>query len=191
MEFIDDDKKDENGNKKDGKKQLKNDASVRKVPIAKQLLDWGFVDMIQRRKQKTNAKDDDFIFSKTATYTSPSANFMKDFSDFVFKVTNIDTKHKKSYSFHSFRKMVSNKLKALGIEKTIINSICGWDGEGTMEQDYSIHYLEELKPEVDKIEYPENILHLEKWKNTIQDLYINPEKIVKKRKTYKKHINID
>ena len=51
--------------------------------------------------------------------------------------------------------------------------------------------MEELKPEVDKIEYPEKILHLNEWKKIIPDLYINPEKIVKKRKPYKKHINID
>ena len=191
MEFIDDDKKDEKGNKKDGKKQLKNDASVRKVPIAKQLLDWGFIDMIQARKQKAKASDDDFIFSQTNKYTSPSANFMKGFSDRVCEIANINKKLRKSYSFHSFRKMVSNKLKALGIEKTMINSICGWDGEGTMEQDYSIHYLEELKPNVDKIKYPEKILHLKEWKKIIPDLYINPEKIIRKRKPYKKHINID
>lgn len=184
IEFVNDDGK-------DGKKQLKNDASVRKVPIAKQLLDWGFIDMVQTRKQKVKASSEDFIFSQTNKYTSPSANFMKGFSEYVCEIANIDKKLIKSYSFHSFRKMVSNKLKVLGIEKTIINAICGWDGEGTMEQDYSIHYLEELKPEVDKIKYPEEILHLEVWKKVIPDLYINPEKITKKRKPYKKHINID
>ena len=191
IEFIDDDKKDEKGNKKGGKKQLKTEASIRKVPIAKQLLDWGFIDMIQARKLKTKAADQDFIFSQTNKYTSPSANFMKGFSNYVCKVANIDKELTKAYSFHSFRKMISNKLKALKIETTMINSICGWDGNGTMEQDYSTHYLEELKPEVDKIKYPEKILHLNEWKKIIPDLYINPEKIVKKRNPYKKHINID
>ncbi len=159
----------------DDRKRLKNEATERYVPIAKQLLDWGFVDMIRERQKKIGAKNTDFIFARTQHDVSdPSKKFMTSFFDsFMRKKLNIVSTGRKIYSFHSFRKTISNKLKVLGIEKTLINDICGWEGEGTMEKNYSIHQLKELKTCTDKIEYPEDILHLEYWKTVIPKLYLD------------------
>ncbi|MBO4582924.1 MAG: tyrosine-type recombinase/integrase [Alphaproteobacteria bacterium] len=158
------------------RKHLKNDATERYVPIAKQLMDWGFVDMIRERQKKIGAKDTDFIFARTQHDISgdPAKKFMTSFFDkFMRGKLNIVSSGRNIYSFHSFRKTISNKLKDLGIEKTIINDICGWEGEGTMEINYSIHQLKELKNAVDKIEYPEDLLHLEEWKKIIPQLYLD------------------
>ena len=48
-------------------KNLKNDASERKVPIHKQLLDLGFVDYVKRKKKKLGAKGTNFILKETIT----------------------------------------------------------------------------------------------------------------------------
>ena len=160
----------------DKRKHLKNDATERYVPIAKQLMDWGFVDMIRERQKKIGAKDTDFIFARTQHDISgdPAKKFMTPFFDkFMRGKLNIVSAGRKIYSFHSFRKTISNKLKGLGIEKTVINDICGWEGEGTMETNYSIHQLKELKVAADKIVYLEELLHLEEWKKIIPQLYLD------------------
>ena len=176
----------------DDKKKKKNKASERKLPIAKQLLDWGFVDMIRARQKKIGAADTDFIFERTAKLKDdPTNKFMDRWSGFIKNKLGIVSKDGLRYTYHSFRDTVSMYTKKLGIDDSIVDDIIGWEGTSMRNKHYLKYTTAEIKAEVDKIVYPEEILHLEEWKKIIPDLYINPEHISKKRGPYKKHINID
>ena len=174
------------------KKNAKNDASQRQLPIAKQLLDWGFVDMIKTRQKKIGAKDTDFIFDRAAELKDdPGKKFMAPWLRFIRNELGIVGQNGRTYSFHSFRDTVSKYTDKLGIADSIVDDIIGWEPDSIRSKHYLKYKTEEIKEAVDRIEYPEEILHLEYWKKIIPDLYINPEKINRKRGKYKPHINID
>lgn len=176
----------------DDKKNKKNDASERKLPIAQQLLDWGIVDIIRARQKKIGATDKDFIFERSAkSKNDPAKKFMDPWLRFIRSELNIVSKDGLKYTFHSFRDTLSMYTKKLGIDDSIVDDIIGWEGTSMRNKHYLKYTTAEIKAEVDKIVYPEEILHLEEWKKIIPDLYINPEHITNKRGKYKPHIKID
>lgn len=175
------------------RKHLKNDATERFVPIAKQLIDWGGVDMIKARQKKIGAKDTDFIFARTQHELSgdPADKFMTPFLRFIRQKLKITSTDRKIYAFHSFRDTVSNKMADCGIDDTMAKKLVGWKGGDTRYTHYTKRDCQEQQAAIDKLVYPEDILHLEEWKKIIPDLYINPEKISHSRGKYKPHIKID
>ena len=174
------------------KKNRKNKASERKLPVAQQLLDFGLVDMIKARQKKIGAKDTDFIFDRAASLKDdPGKKFMAPWLRFIRNDLGIVTQAGETYSFHSFRDTVSKYTKKLKLDDSIVDDIIGWEGNTMRQKNYLKYTTEELKEAVDKIVYPEDILHLEEWKKIIPDLYINPEHINNKRGKYKPHIKID
>lgn len=175
------------------KKNRKSKASERKLPIAQQLLDFGFVDMIKARQEKTGATDTDFIFDRAAGLSGdPAKKFMAPWLRFIRDELGIVTKDSCMYTYHSFRDTVSKRTKKqLNIDDSLIDDIIGWEGKNMQDSHYLKYKTEEIKAEVDKIVYPEEILHLNYWKTVIPDLYINPEKIDNKRGKYKPHIKLD
>lgn len=175
------------------KKNRKSKASERKLPIAQQLLDFGFVDMIKARQKKIGATDTDFIFERAAGLKGdPAKKFMAPWLRFIRKKLGIVTKDGCMYTYHSFRDTVSKRTKKqLNIDDSLIDDIIGWEGKSMRDKHYLKYNTEEIKAQVDKIVYPEEILHLNYWKKVIPDLYINPEHIDNKRGKYKPHIKID
>lgn len=175
------------------RKHLKNDATERFVPIAKQLLDFGFVDMIRERQKKIGAKDTDFIFTRTQIELSgdPADKFMTPFLRFIREKLKIVSNGRKMYAFHSFRDTVSNKMADCGIDDTMAKKLVGWKGGDTRYIHYTKRDCQEQQAAIDKLVYEEDVLHLNKWKKIIPNLYINPEKINHKRGKYKPHIKID
>ena len=162
------------------------------VPIPKQLLNWGFVDIIKARQKKLGAQSTDFIFDRAKDLSDdPSKKFMDPWLHFIRDKLGIIEHEGTKYSFHSFRDTVSVYTEKLGIGDSMVNKIMGWEGKTTRQKSYLKHQIDEIKTEADKIEYPEEILHLEEWKKIIPDLYINPEHISHKRGKYKPHININ
>lgn len=159
------------------KKHLKNEASERTLPIASQLIDWGFVDLIKQ----CHAAPTDFIFRRTEELKNPDKKFMAPFIRFIRKI-GIKSENGRRFSFHSFRKTISNKLDDLHIQSTKINALIGWEGQDTREQYYSKRGSKDLKIEIDKLVYPEDVLHLDYWKPIIHNAYLNQEQIVKTRK---------
>lgn len=156
------------------KKKLKTEASERKLPIAKQLLDFGLLDLIKKKQQMTMASDTDFIFSRSSILTGDPAK--KFFSKYFRFLESIGIKNSvgEKYDFHSFRNTTSNRLKEIGVEITRINAIGGWTGKGAVEESYSKHRLDELKHEVDKLYYEE--LHLDYWKPIITEAFLKVPK---------------
>ena len=174
------------------RKHLKNDASERYLPIAKQLMDWGFVDMIRARQKQIGAKDSDFIFDRTQNKLTgdPADKFMTPFLRFIRDELGIVQTGRKIYSFHSFRDTVSNKMEDCGISDSMAHKLVGWKDTDIRHSNYMKRDCQEWKTEIDKLVYPEDVLHLEEWKRIIPDLYISPKKINHKRGTYKPHIKI-
>lgn len=170
------------------RKHLKNDATERNLPIAQQLIDWGFVDMIRERQKKIGAKDTDFIFSRTQHELSgdPAKKFMTPFfKNFVRKQLGIVSSGRKIYAFHSFRDTVSNKMADCGIDNTMAKKLVGWKSGDIRYTNYSKRTIQEQKAAIDKLVYPEDVLHLEEWKKIIPDLYINQPDKNKKRRSSK------
>ena len=153
-------------------KQLKNDASIRKVPIPKQLLDIGFVDWVNRQKQKQNATDKDFIFPKCRTKSGEYNNkystrgFIQYIKDIGITKANPD----KRLDFHSLRKNANKRLETLGVPSTYINDIIGWEGKDTREKHYSQHELQEIKKYTDKLNYDFLNDEFAYWKKVMKDL---------------------
>ena len=157
------------------RKHLKNDATERYVPIPQQLLDWGFVDLIRERQKKIGAKDTDFIFARTQHDISgdPAKKFMEKFhNDFLRDELKILSTGRKIYSFHSFRDTVSNKMEDCGIGNTMAKKLVGWKSGDMRYTNYSKRDYQEQKVAIDKLVYPEDLLHLEYWKTVIPELYL-------------------
>jgi integrase len=158
------------------RKHLKNDATERYLPIAKQLIDWGFVDMIRERQKKIGAKDTDFIFARTQHDVSgdPADKFMTPFiNTFMRKKLKIVDTGRKKYTFHSFRDTVSNKMEDCGINNTMAKKLVGWKDGDIRYTHYTKRDCIEWKKEIDKLVYPEELLHLEEWKKIIPQLYLD------------------
>jgi len=147
-------------------KQLKNQASERKVPIHHQLLDLGFLDYVKRKKAKRKATGTDFIFDDAVSKKSQEYNnkyIMRTINPFL-KEIGIKQQNHDGYDFHSFRKTVSIALQDARIPNSYINSIIGWEGKGTMEESYSNHTLSKIKEKLDTLEYDFLKPHFAKWK---------------------------
>ena len=159
------------------KKQLKTEESERSLPIAQQLLDWGFVDIIKQRQEKINAKPEQFIFTKMNDYDDKKASnsFIKSFHRFLREI-GVENTDQERYSFHSFRDTVSKKLETVGVSDDMAHKLVGWKGVGTRSEYYLKRTQGELKEAVDKLVYSEEELHLQEWKDIIKDRYVNQEK---------------
>ena len=146
-------------------KNLKNEASERKVPIHKQLLDLGFIDYIERKQKRLKARADDFIYpqaiTKSGTYNNKFT--VRVLTPFL-KEIGVKTADKDGYDFHSFRKTASITMQTSKIPNSYINSIIGWEGKDTMEQSYSNFTLKQIKEEMDTHEYDFLKDHFAKWK---------------------------
>lgn len=173
-------------------KTLKNDASERIVPIAKQLLDLGFWEWVQHRKQYLQAQDTDFIFPECFVQkpTNDIQNYgmwrdscIRIFFDFLI---TIQIKHsdfqkiketREKYDFHSFRKNANQILKAHSIPVDKINMIIGWEAENLSDGTYNIDpYSETAIPELQQIidsalKYDFLQKSFDKWKHILVDKY--------------------
>ena len=149
-------------------KHLKNEATERIVPIHKQLLDLGFVDYVNRKKAKLNAKDDDFIFPKCKTSGGQYNN--KYIQRYLFEFLQTIGVKDINHDFHSFRKNASLAMQSAGLINSIINAIIGWEGEGTMEQSYSNYDLKKINEELNKFSYAYLQDEFKYWKKIMKNL---------------------
>ncbi len=149
-------------------KQLKNDATLRTVPIPVQLLNLGFVDYVNQQRVKLKAKSADFIFSKCQTKSGQYNNKFttRGFIKYI-KDIGITDKNDHKLDFHSLRKNANLRLESAGVTETYINDIIGWEGKGTRQQSYSNHNLQDIKEQADKLSYPFLQPEFDYWKDVI------------------------
>ena len=153
-------------------KQLKNDASIRKAPIPKQLLDIGFVDWVNRQKQKLKTNAEDFIFPKCKTKSGEYNNKFstRGFIQYIKELGIPDKNPDKRLDFHSLRKNANLRLAKFVNDPSYINDIIGWEGTNTREKHYSQHNLQEIKEQADKMVYDFLQPELDYWKKVMKDL---------------------
>lgn len=152
-------------------KQLKTEASERIVPIPEQLLNMGFVQYVQKQKQKLKKTDSDFIFPKCQTKSGTyNGKFVgRGVLKFLTEI-GIKGSTDKKLDFHSFRNNASIKLQSAGITQSYINDIVGWEGENTMLKSYSKHTIPQIKQQVDKLKYDFLQPHFDKWTEIMKTL---------------------
>lgn len=155
-------------------KRVKNDMTIRKVPVHPDLINLGFLDYIKRQKDKREADDDDFIFPRCQTKSGNFNGHLLERSFFEFlrelgikkeKVrkqqdnTDINgNKHRKKstsdgHDFHSFRKNANLALIDAHVDRTYINQIIGWEGRDVREISYSEHELIGINEVYKKLHY--------------------------------------
>lgn len=150
-------------------KRLKNEASERMVPIHSQLLDLGFVDYVQNRQTRLEAKGTDFIFPRCQTQSGRYNN--KYTTRFIFRFLSkigIKKASNDSRDFHSFRKNASIAMQDAGISQSYINDIIGWKGKTTMEQSYSNHSLAQIQSALEKFSYGFLACRFARWKKIMK-----------------------
>lgn len=152
-------------------KQLKNDASIRKVPIPTQLLNIGFIDWINKQKEKSNSTEKNFIFPKCKTKTGEYNNkySTRGFIQYI-KDIGITKSNPHRLDFHSLRKNANQRLEKLAVPATYINDIIGWEGKDTREKHYSQHDLQEIKKYADKMNYDFLQSEFDYWARVMKDL---------------------
>ena len=152
-------------------KQLKTEASERIVPIPEQLLNMGFVQYVQKQKQKLKKTDSDFIFPKCQTKSGTyNGKFVgRGVLKFLTEI-GIKGSTDKKLDFHSFRNNASIKLQNAGVTQSYINDIIGWEGENTMLKSYSKHTAPQIKQQVDKLKYDFLQPHFNKWTEIMKKL---------------------
>ena len=158
-------------------KRVKNDETVRKVPVHSDLIDLGFLDYVARHKKERNAKDEDFIFPECQTKTGNyNGHFMeRTFFEFLKELgikkdvgkdkKQADSKNKNGkktqrkkpetdgHDFHSFRKNINLALEKAEVSSTYIDQIIGWEGKTVREIFYSEHELIDIKEQLEKLHY--------------------------------------
>lgn len=127
---------------------VKNDDSCRLVPIHKNIIDLGFLDLVKTLKNKGV----DRIFH-TLTSTPKSS-----FGD---KISKWFGRYKKQFgykgrtkSFHSFRHNFATQCANRHITAEVINSICGWTNNGVGQRVYTKIQLKTMKEVIDGVTYP-------------------------------------
>ena len=157
-----------NKKKEDKAKRLKTNATTRVLPIPTQLLDLGFVDWVQRKKERLNAKDDAPVFTKAVNSKGNYNNkyVSKNILPFI-RSLKLSKPYKGKLDFHSFRNNASNQLQEISVPQSYINNIMGWKGQTIMEQHYSKHTLEKIKNQADKLRYDFLQPEFDYWKKVM------------------------
>lgn len=153
-------------------KHAKTKASERIVPINSQMLDLGFIDFVRRREKRLNVKPLDVIFPEILKDSEDDVkhNLNRGFFGFLKKLGIKQETLKEElangvhYAFHSFRKVASQTMEDLDIKPSYINTIAGWKGEGTREQNYcNGRELQKIAAENEKLKFTFLQSHFDKW----------------------------
>lgn len=135
----------------EGERQLKNEQSIRRVPIHPVLLNLGFLEYVET----TAPNRDDMIFPEL----KPGGEDKK----VGFYFTKWWSAYRKSIGvyerwldYHSFRHGVTTKLFAAGVSQAVVDELTGHEGEGTSRAVY-LHDLpiKILHEAICKVEWPE------------------------------------
>ena len=135
----------------DGSKQLKNEQSIRKIPIHPKVIDLGFLNYIDENIGHPN----DQIFPELKPGGSDNklgANFTKWWSRYRVAIGV----YEKGLDYHSFRHGVTTKLYEADVSQAFIDELTGHEGAGTSQVTYKKEMpLKPLYDAISKVEWPE------------------------------------
>ena len=155
---------DENGKKI---KQVKNEESLRKVPLHKMLIKLGFMDFVEKRRLEGALTDqlfDGLYFSEKNKWAKKASDWFngKGHQDVnaYRKVCDIEYADRKN--LHTFRHTFIDKMRdTKRINDTLISGIVGHDPKTTTSKYGKKQIaLTRLKPEIDRLKYDIDISHL-------------------------------
>lgn len=143
----------------DANKSLKTTSSKRKVPLHKDLLEFGFIQFYEELKSKGYKR----IFEDIEP---SSKGYYSDLFSKKFRYNSEKLKIKKAKtSFHSFRHNLKDALNDKDILNTHQNAIFGHAQFGE-DATYGSTQIKKLKECIDKVEYDVDLTHLKKIKST-------------------------
>lgn len=185
-------------------KDYKNEATIRKIPIAKQFLDIGFYEWIQNRKKFLKANDIDYIFPE-CTIQKPqkpenkgklSNACLRPLFDYLKKIgikhpdfTTVEAT-KEKFDFHSFRKNANKILLQHNVANSDIYKIIGWEqddnekmSKGTYDgSTYSDQNVVDLKDTMDNCMIYEFLSEeFAQWKDIMANTYEYKEEKAEKK----------
>ncbi|MBO5038967.1 MAG: site-specific integrase [Alphaproteobacteria bacterium] len=150
--------------KNDVIKRLKTNATVRKVPIHSKLIELGFLDYIERHRKKNK---NNFLFPRVLTKNGTyNVHFMRPLFEYLKK---IGIKKDRWKAFHSFRTNINKALRDCGVDETFRNDIVGWEGKTTPDRHYSTNSLEEIQPQLEKLDYDFLASSFAQWKEFMKN----------------------
>lgn len=145
-------------------KSLKNDSSIRKIPIHKSLVDLGFLNYVEVLKQ-INAKKlfPDLVGGIEEGGRSASKAF-------TLLITKVGVKGSRGKTFHSLRKNAVDALALISEKDSIVSQIVGHSQQGmTFGRYFSEYPLEQVKEAIDLIEYDIPLVELRgRWKSVLE-----------------------
>lgn len=147
-------------------KSVKNNSSIRVIPIHPKLIDMGFLSYVQYQRKRRETKL--FQTSKKQSRNGYAGPVQHWFARYLDKL-NISGKDK---VFHSFR----HTFETMAVEKKIPaeyqNAICGWTDQGIGQRIYGRKKdIMVMKEEISKIEYPIN-RELRELKKEFMNCYV-------------------
>ena len=136
-------------------RRIKENARKRFVPIRHELIEFGFLDLVEKAREERRI----FLFSviKKVEDVAPASNYFSSFwSDISRKELEI---HDKRLALYSFRHTFKKKLKAIGCTKEMRDLLMGHAETGTgsrygEKRDAEPVPIEELSYFVNRIEWP-------------------------------------
>ena len=131
-------------------KNIKNENSIRQVPLHPQIIKMGFLEFVKARRQE-DSKARLFSEIKQGKSTNRYSTY---FSRWFTRFKQHACGHQPKARFHSLRHQFRTALGNAGVPLEITREICGWDdSESGMEKRYFLAHLKQLEVAVAKVSY--------------------------------------
>jgi integrase len=133
-----------------GDKNIKNDNSIRQVPLHPQIIKMGFLEFVEaRRLDGPKAR----LFSEIKQGKS-TKRYSTYFSRWFTRFKKHACGHQPRARFHSLRHQFRTALASAGVPLEYTDALCGWDdSERGMEKRYFQAHLKQLAAAVAKVHY--------------------------------------
>ncbi len=135
-------------------KSLKSEVSQRRVPIHRQIIESGFLNFVERRREQG---EDPFLFCEFKE-NSLTGNRAKDLSQWInrqIRKVTTNQPNKKRKTFHTFRHQVTDELRRITDSDDKRTALLGWTtggGKKNAGADYGKGFpLSQLKAIVDQV----------------------------------------
>ena len=128
-------------------KRLKNNSSIRKIPVHKTLMDMGLSQLVRlRRGRKEHRLFPDLPLGADGYYSSPFSKLYKRFLE------SVGVKRDK-VTFHSFRHCFEDACRNSGVPLEVMNALQGHSQPGMAGRYGSGYSLKVLARELAKVQY--------------------------------------
>lgn len=136
-----------------GERQLKNDQSIRRVPVHPVVLSLGFIDYVST----TAPKPEDMVFPALRP-GGPDSKVGGPFTQWWTNYRRTIGVYARWLDYHSFRHGVTTKLFEAGVPEVVVDELTGHEGQGTSRKVYNRRNrqpLATLRDAIAKVQWPE------------------------------------